>query len=386
MPRKSLFRRNKNKEEKKGEQETEDLSLKRSTQDPTSLNIDEIKNFNQNISEDGMTLEINAADFALPEPEIKKPALKKERKSRRNKRRTKAFISAEQLQSVLTKIADIDVSDALDKFYVELEKLKLPTKAMDVIKQAISKIKEGEDIIDYVIDNTKKVAFNITDFVSNVTPIIENLIDEIKNIPKEDDIMAKLAALEAERQVVITPEPVKEEPKPEPVKEEQKDDIMAKLAALEAARNIVVVNKPKSTPQPVMKELTKEAPKPVARTESENEKLVLNGKTYNIKIKLQPDDNDVVVLNLLNDESSDVPLHIKIDRRKKELSLHEFANGKWARCTKQKLRKDDITIKVKIGKQVIPIQAQGMFQKNYRRIKGGLINKMKWTMKNITIN
>ena len=65
MPRKSIFRRNKNKTEEKQEEQTEETGLQRSSVDPTSLNVEEFSTFAANVSEDGTTLDINTADFAI---------------------------------------------------------------------------------------------------------------------------------------------------------------------------------------------------------------------------------------------------------------------------------------------------------------------------------
>jgi len=392
MPRKSIFRRTKKKVDTQEEQ-TEETSLQRSSVDSSSLTIGaEIKSFNNTLSDDGTTLDISAADFATIElpKETVKPALKKERKTRRRKRKTKGIVQFQKLNELLYKLQKVDATDIATKFADELEKLEISQEAKKFINMIVEKIQKGEEIVDDLLDSATEKILKSGKIVDLVTPMINDFIKKIKEtkteITQKDDIFAKLRELEASRNVIIIPEQIKEEPKPAPKKKEKKDDIMAKLKELELARNkeIKPVAKVQPKPKPVIKEM--KAPiKPIAKAES-NEKILLNNKTYNIKIKLQKDDNNNVILNLLNDNDSDIPLHIKINTRKKELSVHEMADGKWSRITKGKLKNDNINIKLRFDRSNIHMQVVGIFQQNIKRQKNTLINKCLWTMKNITIS
>jgi len=323
MPRKSIFKRNKKKVIKPVEETQEEPALQRSSGDASSLEINQdlykdIASFGNQLADDGITINTKTTiDYSYPGTEnvksleyevkeTKKPALKKERKTRR-KRRTKA---------------------------------------------QIEEVKKEEPK---------------------------------KEEPKKDDIMAKLKALEAARQVEINPEPKKEEPKKvEPKKEEpKKDDIMAKLKALEAARQIVIKPEPK---QPIKKAEVKIIEEVKTKTEEpKNEALLMDKRSYTFKIDVSNDSDTNTLFFYTSKDPTKKALKMEFNKKSRFLSTFENVNGRWCRSTRLTVKQKQFTIRFLNHFRNVRYQVTGNSQIGQRlqpENKGKII-RCEWTYNNL---
>lgn len=331
MPRKSIFRRNKNKVEKPEETPEEPASLLKRSSGATTLEINdelynEINSFGNALANDGsFQLDNNVVDasaFAYqPNEELLKPALKKKERKPRKKRGRKS-------------------------------------KAQKAAEKAALEAAKCEPV------------------------------DE----PAKEDIMAKLKAMEAERNAVIAPIAEALKPKPKlPTPEPAKEDIMAKLKALEATRNVVIkpVEEKLPTKPTFHGKLEKVAPivvvKPKTLSKDVSEKMIMSGKDYNIRFNANNQTKQVTTLTFSNDSLDKDLFRVSYNNQKNEVVLHQHGRGKWNRITRLKLRNKDFKMKIKFAGTRIPYRIAGNTQCNVKRCDHTPINKCTWTMDGLTI-
>ena len=211
--------------------------------------------------------------------------------------------------------------------------------------------------------------------------------EQQKKEQKKDDIMAKLKALEAARQIEINPEQVKKklEPvkKPELKQQTKKDDIMSKLKALEASRqlNIKPIAKPQPKPQPKIIEEVK------PKQESLKEALLMERRTYTFKIDTNDDTQTTVLYFYTAKDPTKKAIKMEYNNRSNYFCTFENSEGKWRRSTRLKLKEDKFTIRFvnQFGK--LRYQVTGHSQVGHRLCLDNLakIIRCDWTMKNIKL-
>jgi len=275
-----------------------------------------------------------------PVEEVKQIALKKKERKQRKKRGKKAAKEAAK--------------------EVEEPKQEEPQKEM------------YDDIMSYGSDI---MGSSITDFVYEPK--------EIKTEKKS--MLSKLASkVSPFSKKEKTPEPeqiksVNDEPLPEPVKSDKptKESIMAKLAALQANRAIAIQPKaakkqeekpkPKPTPKPtpvVMKELVItsdekkiEQLKEKAPKTSENTPINYQ-KAYKFDFDLSQED-DVCMITFNNDKRDDLTLYrMTFNKKKMSMNCSYFCGAKWTTNKRIKLKtlKNVVTFKATAPNMYLQVQ------------------------------
>ncbi len=344
------------------------------------------------------------------------------------------------------KLVEEPVKELVEEPVEEVKKIALKKKERKPRKKRSKKVKKEEPKPEETYEEIIVVDSDLEQPVKSDTS-------------SKDSIMAKLAALQASRSIVIEPkleepkqeepkleEPKQEEPKqkkpkqkksmlsklaskvspftkkvktPEPKLEEtyeeiivvdsdleqpvksdtsSKDSIMAKLAALQASRNIII--EPKSTPPPKMKQIPimkeliitpdekkieqlKEKPVP----KSENKKVIDCTKTYKLYIDLEQED-DVCKIDFNNDRRTELTLYRMLFNKKQKTLVCSYFCGekKWTTGKRFRLKELKNTITFKPSYHTMHLQIKGVYSGSLRRRNPALaIDVATWDCKTLKI-
>ncbi len=191
----------------------------------------------------------------------------------------------------------------------------------------------------------------------------------------------------------------------EPVKSDKptKDSIMAKLAALQASRSIVIEPIAKPTPTPIVEPILKLIPmmkelvitsdekkieqlKEKLVPKSENKKVIDQSKTYKLYIDLEQED-DVCHVDFNNDRRTDLTLYrMSFNKNKKTLNCSYFCGEKWTIGKRIRLKDLKNTITFKPSVHIMYLQVRGVVSGPVKRRNPGLgINVATWNCKTLKI-
>ena len=198
--------------------------------------------------------------------------------------------------------------------------------------------------------------------------------------PSNDDIFAKLAALQQARDVVIEPEekkveePTKEEPKPD------NSDIMKRLKELEAERSVGVMAPKKEQ----TKTIVREEPTPEVSNDDEKEKLILDKKTYVLKIDVTNETERFSHISLYGVNSGTEYIRFKFDKATGNFSINRVKDSKLTEQSRFKITDKKFELKFTNDRFNIQYQVKNVRSVLRReRSLSEVLGKCAWTMNSV---
>jgi hypothetical protein len=387
MPRKSLFKKkNKIKKQETEHQPDEPQQLIRSTETITSINKDlynEINSFGNTLSNDGITMDLNAEDYSygninLEQVEFKKNKVEKS-KPKRRRRNKKTITRVNEFTDLLQKIIDFEESTFVEKFQEKINELDISQNIKDFVKLAIEKIKDGEIVYDFILDEAEKIILNISEFTIKIKPIIDNLIEQANKIKEEpkDDIMSKLLALQQSREILIVPEENKVEENKEQ-KSVEKIDIMERLKALESERKLDL--------EPIQTEVKTIISEPISIPRSKKEKLIMNNKSYTFKINTTNEPERITKISIFGAETNTEFYRFSYDKHSCYVTASKFVKGRETPVKIHKVHNKEFQIKFTNGILQCPFvidKSQGRFRRGAGQKE--ILGKITWDMNSVIV-
>jgi len=272
-------------------------------------------------------------------------------------------------------------------------------------KQRKKRTKKVEPTVEEPVEEAKKDIYDdIVSFGSEImgSTVTDDFCYEAKPVKQSKSMFNKLASkLSLTKKVEPKQELVKEvndEPLPEPIKANKptKDSIMAKLAALQASRSVVIQpkeKKPVVKSTPVMKELVItsdekkiEQLKEIVEPKSTSTQPINYRKTYKLFFDLEKEtENCEIVWN--SDRHEKLTLYkMSFNKNKKSLECSYFCGTKWTTNKRLTLKQSDNVITFKPGCPVMPLQIKGLISTVVKRRNPTVaINTVSHNMKSLRI-
>ena len=306
-----------------------------------------------------------------PVEEVKKIALKKDKKPRK-KRSKKAKTEEPKEEEKKEEPAQKDMYNDMMSYGSEI----MGSSVDDFIYEAkeVKPVKKSKSLLSKIVSAPLKVVTAPLKMVSKTFK---------KEEPKQEEIKEQ-----------------NDEPLPEPVQSAKptKDSIMAKLAALQASRSVVI--QPKEAKKPTLKPVVKPVMKELVVTSDEkkieqlkakprqslNKKVIDRSKSYKLYIDLEQED-DLCEIDWNNDRRPDLTLYrMSFYKNKKMLTCSYFCGEKWTVNKRFQLKTMQNTITFKPTSKSMSIQIRGVTQQVVKRRHPMMgINIATWDCKTLKI-